>query len=100
MSEGGKMLADLIEAGIKDASFEGKITRLNFAGPDFPAPVRIIILPDNPKEMSKGEIEKQLRLLPLTQGFHYTSDDIRVVVTPESMDKYLVHKDQLPMEPE
>lgn len=34
--------------------------------------------------MGKEEVEKQLRLMELTQGFHYTAEGTRVVVTPEN----------------
>lgn len=81
-----EMFVLLLEAAMKDAAYQNKVTRLNLTiDPDGSGKktVRVVVLSDVPQEMGKEEIEKQLCLLELTQGFHYTADGARVIVTPE-----------------
>jgi hypothetical protein len=83
-----EMFIHLLEAAIKDAAYHSRVSRLNITvgGEGFTKPVRVVILPETPVVLAKEDIEKQIRLLHLTQGFHYTSDGLRVIITPEEME--------------
>lgn len=79
----------LLEAALKDAAHAGNVSRLVITIDPWKTgskSVRIITLPDEPVTLTKEEIQAKIRTLELTQGFHYTADGMRVIITPEAHD--------------
>lgn len=89
MTDPAETFLALFEAALKDAAHAGNVTRLSITVDPWgtgPKQVRVVILPNEPVTLSKEEIESKIRTIELTQGFHYTAEGLRVIITPEADD--------------
>jgi len=83
-----EVFPDLLVAMMNDAAAFKKVSFLQLSIPhpvsEAPATVRIVVLPEEPVELTKEQTLAQIaRILREGDGFHYSKEGMRVVVMRE-----------------
>lgn len=83
----GDQLIGLLVAAMQDAAIEQKVTFIQATidpGNGNPVTVRLVALPEEPVILSQEQMQSEINRVQVEgDGFHYSSDGLRIVVMRE-----------------